>query len=77
MISLVIKQWHSIVGVVLLFVWGGCFLLQLERLFLISIIHSREGKKYKKVQRATPLHIFLTVWKVRIRIAFHDDIFFI
>ena len=31
------------------------------------------GKKRKKVWRATPLHIFWTVWKVRNRLAFKDD----
>ena len=31
------------------------------------------GKKHKKAWRATPLHIFWTVWKARNRLAFKDD----
>ena len=31
------------------------------------------GKKRKKMRRATPFHIFWTVWKARNRLTFKDD----
>ena len=41
---------------------------------LLSWHGSFVGKKRKKVWRAAPLYIFWTVWKVRNRLAFNDDV---
>ena len=41
---------------------------------LLSWHGSFVGKKCKKVWRTTPLYIFWTVWKVRNRLTFNDDV---
>ena len=59
----------------LLFTLFGVYwvLPSLVRETLLSWHGSFVGNKRKKVWRATPLHIFWTVWKTRNRLAFKDD----
>ena len=55
--------------------FGVSWLLpSLVRETLLNWHGSFVGKKRKKVWRAAPLYIFWTVWKVRNRLAFKNDV---